>query len=68
MSWRKRAASLVAIGAALERLSSLHPAALAGAGPTRTAGVNTERPHPEIALSRYDGDDADLREQVHRRC
>ena len=61
MSWPKRTGSLVAIGAALERLASLHPAALAGAGPTRTAGVNGERSHSEMALGREEADDADLR-------
>ena len=58
MSWPKRTGSLVAIGAALERLASLHPAALAGAGPTRTAGANTESSDPEIALSPDDEGDA----------
>jgi hypothetical protein len=36
----------------LERLASLHPAALAGAGPARTAGIDTERFHPETARDR----------------
>ena len=63
MSWPRRTRSVVAIGAALERLASLHPAALAGAGPTRTAGATAERSHPDVRLDRGRADDADLKRE-----